>query len=233
MTTLTSFTAVIREAESRQQGSTIPTMPPMLLAIYEVEWEHRIRCQAPGCVRSVHKRVHVVREAGRLMVIGSTCSSRLFGFGTGRDSPRYGSVAGQRLTDEERQLLISNTEELMARLEEKFLIDNDGRRTEATAQLARKEGGRSLQRAAPEGLPPESDGERPWTVEDGERAARSWAIERRLESSQEDFTPAQLQAAVNEVQASMRAKGVRAELIERRSYVEAQALVLLKKRRNY
>ena len=50
-----------------------------LLAIVEVSPERRINCQAPGCGRSVYKRIHVVQENGALQVLGSECFKKLVG----------------------------------------------------------------------------------------------------------------------------------------------------------
>ncbi len=72
------------------------------------------------------------------------------------------------------------------------------------------------------------EGDRPWTVEDGERAAKSWRSERM---KGQGFTTDELRAAMVEVRAEMRARGVRAELIERESFVSAQAETLLRRRR--
>jgi hypothetical protein len=92
-----------------------------LLTIVEVDYDERVRCQAPGCKHSVYRRIHVVRDAAQpsgLLVLGSTCCLKLFGFGQGRGAaPSYGSGDGRRLTDEERAMLTDNTAALVARLE--------------------------------------------------------------------------------------------------------------------
>ncbi|MES2980224.1 MAG: hypothetical protein V4731_17530, partial [Pseudomonadota bacterium] len=39
----------------------------------------RVQCQQPGCGHSFYRRIHVVQEAGRLLVLGSTCFEKRFG----------------------------------------------------------------------------------------------------------------------------------------------------------
>lgn len=100
---------------------------PELLAIVEVEQDARVRCQAPGCVRSVFKRIHVVRHDGQFAVYGSDCVDRIFA-GLMRDaSPRYGGAQGRRLTEDERQLLLDNTEGLLLQFE--AVVAEGARRT--------------------------------------------------------------------------------------------------------
>lgn len=42
-----------------------------LLAIVAVEKTDRVRCGQPGCGHSVYRRIHVVREGCKLLVLGS------------------------------------------------------------------------------------------------------------------------------------------------------------------
>lgn len=84
------------------------------LAVIEVTPDDRVLCSAEGCGHSVYKRVHLVRVDGRTRVYGADCFSRLFGHtDIGRSHPRYGSSQGRALTPEERNLLKSNTEQLI------------------------------------------------------------------------------------------------------------------------
>jgi len=85
---------------------------PELLAIVEVGEDARVRCQAEGCGHPVHKRIHVVRHGDTLQVLGSSCFSKLFG-GKGSPTPRYGGSSGRVLTPEERELLLTNTAQLL------------------------------------------------------------------------------------------------------------------------
>lgn len=87
-----------------------------LLAVVEVPHEKRVACQSEGCGHPVYKRIHVVRANGKLIVLGSECYAKLFGAST--RVPSYSSSAGRPLTDEERRMLVENTEELVSRLEQ-------------------------------------------------------------------------------------------------------------------
>ena len=100
------------------------TMAAELIAVVEVEWDGRIRCQAPGCSRAVHKAVHVIAADGRLLVYGSSCSADYFGFGKSNSpGPRYGTSKGRKLTNEERDTLVANTASLVARMEAEHVAE--------------------------------------------------------------------------------------------------------------
>jgi hypothetical protein len=89
-----------------------------LLAILAVPREKRIRCQAPGCNHSVYRAIHVIQENEILMVLGSTCCRKLYKGLTGRGSEiGKGSVGGKSLSDDEVELLLHNTRELIERLQ--------------------------------------------------------------------------------------------------------------------
>jgi hypothetical protein len=89
-----------------------------LMAIVEVDKRNRIACQAAGCNRPVFKKIHVILESGSFKVLGGECYKKLYGSSGVRDpKPYYGSSEGRRLTDEERRLLIENTEKLIEQLE--------------------------------------------------------------------------------------------------------------------
>ena len=91
-----------------------------LLAVIEVPYESRVCCMAPSCGHSVYKRIHIVRQSGQLLILGSSCFSRIYaGQALATSSPRLTSTAGRQLTQEERDLLAGNTERLI----EKFEID--------------------------------------------------------------------------------------------------------------
>jgi len=85
-----------------------------LLAVIEVPYDARIKCQVQGCGHSVYKRIHVVRQGETLQVLGSDCFSKLFG-GASSQKPRYGGSEGRALTLEERELLLTNTAQLLER----------------------------------------------------------------------------------------------------------------------
>jgi hypothetical protein len=134
-----------------RQDASVPCtgMPTELLAIVEVDWDDRIRCQAPDCGRSVHKAVHVILDGGRLLVYGSTCSAEHFGFGIGKASgPRYGSGMGRKLTKEERVLLECNTAALVERMEAEYVAELAGRKAEEDALAASRTAEEAQRQAA-------------------------------------------------------------------------------------
>jgi len=92
-----------------------------LLAIVEVPRDDRVRCQSAGCNHSVYRRIHVVRESSAVRVYGSECFKKLFvGHSVASATPHYTSSEGRHLTDEERQLLIENTERLIQQFESEY-----------------------------------------------------------------------------------------------------------------
>lgn len=94
-------------------------MSASLLRVVEVDRDERIRCQAPGCVKTVHKRIHVVQDGDRIVVVGSDCWGRLYAGVPGTNvTARYGVTRGRKLTAEERALLLENTLAFVARMEE-------------------------------------------------------------------------------------------------------------------
>jgi hypothetical protein len=93
-----------------------------LLAIVAVERADRVRCGQPNCGCSVYRRIHVVRENGQLLVLGSTCFSKRYGSNAALGGAQYGGGEGRSLTDAERQLLVGNTEALLARFEEEAAL---------------------------------------------------------------------------------------------------------------
>lgn len=90
-------------------------MDAELLVIIEVDRDDRVVCQAPGCGHAVYKRIHVIRHDGAIGVYGSDCFGRLFRDQLG--APRYGGGTGRVLTADERNLLVQNTERLIAQFE--------------------------------------------------------------------------------------------------------------------
>lgn len=89
---------------------------PLLLAVLEVDHEQRVRCQAPGCGRAVHRRIHVVKLDGQSQVFGEDCCARLFGWDKVKPSPHLAAAQGRRLTATERDQLVANTEAFLADL---------------------------------------------------------------------------------------------------------------------
>lgn len=110
-----------------------------LIAVVEVELAYRIRCQAPGCSRAVHKAVHVIAADGRLLVYGSSCSADYFGFGKGNSpGPRYGTSKGRKLTNDERNMLVANTASLVARMEAEYVAEQALRKAVEDERMAEK-----------------------------------------------------------------------------------------------
>lgn len=92
-----------------------------LLAVVEVPSEDRVRCQSTGCNHPVFRRIHVVRENSVVRVYGSECFKRLFaGLPVASSMPQYTSSDGRQLTEEERVLLIKNTERLIQQFESEY-----------------------------------------------------------------------------------------------------------------
>lgn len=87
-----------------------------LLAIVEVDHDQRVRCGNPGCGHSVYKAVHMVQDGQELLVLGSTCFEKRYGMGA-LGAPHYGGGSGRRLTSEERELLLHNTQALLQQFE--------------------------------------------------------------------------------------------------------------------
>lgn len=123
-----------------------------LLAIVEVPSADRVRCQSAGCNHPVFRRIHVVRENSAVRVYGSECFKKLFvGHSVATSTPQYTSSDGRHLTEEERLLLIENTERLIQRFE-----------SEHQAELARRaalEAARPVpaQTIPPVPFPPQAD----------------------------------------------------------------------------
>ena len=97
---------------------------PVLIAVLTVTEDHRIRCQSLGCNHPVFKRIHVIRIGSEFRLLGSSCFRRTCICNPeGRQTPRYTSRAGRHLTEDERELLIENTEGLVAKLESRWLLE--------------------------------------------------------------------------------------------------------------
>ena len=103
-------------------------MSTSLFTIVEVHPSQRIRCQAPGCHKSVYKRIHVIRDGDQVVAVGSDCWARLYAHTTlGASTLRVGSSEGRLLTPEEREMLASNTKAFVARMEQEAAAADDQR----------------------------------------------------------------------------------------------------------
>ena len=109
------------------------TEPPRLLAIVGVPPEERVLCGQPGCGHGVYAEIHVVHDAGKLLVLGSTCFARRYGSPKALGTASYGGGGGRQLTPEERILLVENTAELLSRFENERLLAEELARTQAEA----------------------------------------------------------------------------------------------------
>ncbi|WP_123639254.1 hypothetical protein [Marinimicrobium koreense] len=94
-----------------------------LLAIIEVDSGDRVLCCAPECKRSVYKRVHVVRDNSQILVFGQTCFRGIYSDLVSAPS-KYTGFHSKVLTEEERRLLVENTEALILRFENEFSKGN-------------------------------------------------------------------------------------------------------------
>lgn len=109
-----------------------------LLAVVEVPRDDRVRCQSSGCNHPVFRRIHVVCENSIIRVYGSECFKKLFtGLPVASSTPQYTSSDGRHLTDEERQLLIANTERLIQQFEAEYQAEFARKAELEAARLAR------------------------------------------------------------------------------------------------
>lgn len=112
------------------------TKLPALLGVFEVHPDHRVRCQAPECTRTVYKRIHVVREEDGLHVYGSDCFERLFiGQSIFTAKPEFTDTQPSRvLTEDERLALVTNTELFIEYVEQLYEIEQEQLRQQLEAR---------------------------------------------------------------------------------------------------
>lgn len=93
-----------------------------LIAIVQVEKQERIYCQAENCRHTVYKQIHVVFDGFTFKLYGISCFEKLFGeLLAAAHKPMYVSGSGgRRLTAEEQELLINNTEKLIEHFKRQF-----------------------------------------------------------------------------------------------------------------
>ena len=138
--------------------------PARLLAIVAVLPQKRVQCMQPGCGHGVYAAIHVVEENGQILVLGSTCFAKRFGSASALGLPAYsaGGGNGKPLTEDERQLLMNNTAELMAR----FKAEHDATMAAAEARLRelreRAPSFNIVRRPAPPPPPPPPEHPWPW-----------------------------------------------------------------------
>ena len=96
---------------------------PILIAVLTVEKDERIRCQSSGCNHPVFKRIHVVRLGPEFKLLGSSCYRKEYSsYAEAGQPPRFTSKSGRHLTESDRELLIVNSERLIAKLESGWLL---------------------------------------------------------------------------------------------------------------
>lgn len=88
---------------------------PRLLAIIALPQSRRVMCQNPGCGHGAYAAVHLVEDGGQILVLGTTCYARRYGSADALGAPAYsgGGGGGRALTEPEREMLLSNTAELI------------------------------------------------------------------------------------------------------------------------
>src|SRR5688572_6111717 len=87
-----------------------------LLAVIELPEAKAVLCQAEQCGRTVFRKVHIVRENGRLRVYGSECAKKLSGLFDAKKRTDRTSVITANLTDRDVDLLLENTAALLEKL---------------------------------------------------------------------------------------------------------------------
>lgn len=93
---------------------------PRLLAIVSVPPQKRVVCQQPGCGHGVYAAIHVTEDSGQFLVLGSTCfAKRYTGLKGAPELSGTGWGNGEPLTDQQREMLAINTQELMAQFRER------------------------------------------------------------------------------------------------------------------
>jgi hypothetical protein len=101
-----------------------------LLFVASVDEPRKLVCQAPGCGRAIAKAVHVIRDStGVIRVVGSGCYATLSGH---EQATEQGAVIegfdGQRLSPEERALMVSDTAAFVAAVEARLAAENEATR---------------------------------------------------------------------------------------------------------
>lgn len=95
-----------------------------LLAIVGVEKEQGVLCQHNACKHRVYRNIHVVDEGGHLLVLGSTCIKKRYGSANFLGKPSIGGANGRQLSNDERQMLVDNTEALLERFRKEAAEQN-------------------------------------------------------------------------------------------------------------
>ena len=99
--------------------STVPPAVPtwVLLGVIAVERHDRVQCQCKGCGHTIYARIHMIQWSdGNIECWGRDCYSRELGrTPLGRQMEAvYAGLNGRKLTPEEREMLRTNRERLIA-----------------------------------------------------------------------------------------------------------------------
>lgn len=106
-----------------------------LIAVVALDPMHKVLCQQQGCGRGIYARVHVVLETGHFKVLGSDCYANHYGGSLALGPAAYGwGGTGVRLTDEQRALLLQNTQALIAQFEEREVREREARERQLREQ---------------------------------------------------------------------------------------------------
>ncbi len=119
--------------------SELPTA--RLHAIIAIDAAKAVLCQQPGCGHRVYAAVHIVQEADRYLVLGSSCYAERYGGLKALGTSGYGSGTPRKLSDAERGLLEANTAALIAHFEqeEQARLAAEDRRVAEQKAIAERE----------------------------------------------------------------------------------------------
>jgi hypothetical protein len=115
-------------------------LPALLIAIVEVDEASGIRCQAPECNHTVFRKIHVLRTAGAVKAVGSSCFKQFYlSEGQVKPAPLFTTKSGRILSSEERELLLEDVERLILRFESQHGLSRlDGHTGETSQRRQRK-----------------------------------------------------------------------------------------------
>lgn len=90
-----------------------------LLAVVTVADDKKVVCLHDNCMRPISKAVHIVRIDGKITVVGSTCykKSVVHLISQKNQEAKYLGAAGTMLSENDRELLLNNTESLIEQYE--------------------------------------------------------------------------------------------------------------------
>lgn len=104
---------------------------PELLIIVEIPKDKKVLCQAVGCGRAIYRRVHVVKNNGKIEIYGEDCSAKLFG----KIPNKFSGINNKDevlLTENDVEKLLNNTHEFLLEMNNRFLKDNNSTEQEGS-----------------------------------------------------------------------------------------------------